>query len=120
MRFNAKGGSRAEHVVLRVASSHVPFLRHEFEAARDSRLDDLARFPNRLSDATRSRRQVEEYDRLLTQLGAADVLTGDGDALAAILMDLAVSNDAANEYERVVAEHEAFAHLLDQLDRSGK
>lgn len=62
------------------------------------------------------RRQVKEYDRLLRELAAADVLTGELDTLRALFVDLSAGTDAAEEYARLAAEHHAFQHLLDQLD----
>jgi hypothetical protein len=114
---HARDRRHGERVTLRVAPPAAPIIRRELEIARDGRLDDLAQMPDKLTDVGRARRQVEEYDRLLRQLAAADVLTGDRDALRALLVDLAGGTDAAEEYARLAAEHHAFAHLLDQIDR---
>lgn len=112
------GQSSHATVTLRVDGRSVPIIRRELEVARDGRLDDLAHMPDDVTDAARMRRQVEEYDRLLRQLAAADVLTGEPDALCALLADLSMGTDAAEEFARLEAERHAFAHLLDQLDRS--
>lgn len=112
------GQSNPAAVTLRVDGRAVPILRREFEIARDGRLDDLAHMPDEVTDAARMRRQVEEYDRLLRQLAAADALTGDRDQLRAVLADLSLGTDAARELARLEAERHAFAHLLDQLDGS--
>jgi hypothetical protein len=109
-------GTRGRRVTLRVDGRSVSILRRELQIARDGRMDDLTEMPDKVADAGRTRRQVKEYDRLLRQLAAADVLTGERDALRALLVDLSAGTDAAEEYARLAAEHHAFRHLLDQLD----
>jgi hypothetical protein len=103
-------------VSLRVNSRYAGIIRRELTIARDGRLEDLTQMPGQVSDPARTRRQIEMYDALLRQLAAADVLTGNADELRALLTELAASTDAAQEYERIAAEHHAFAHLLDQFD----
>lgn len=103
-------------ITLRVNGRYVPILRRELEIARDGRLDDLAQMPERLTDPERMRRQAKFYDGLLKQLAVADVLTGDKDELRGLLTELAAGTDAAQEYERLAAEHNTFRHLLDQID----
>jgi hypothetical protein len=112
--------SNRAQTAIRVSARHAPFLSCEFEVARDGRLDDLARHRDQLADPRRTRAQVEFYDGLLKQLAIADVLTGDPEQLRAVLTDLAIASDGGNDYERAVAEHEAFHHLLDQLNGGGR
>jgi hypothetical protein len=109
-------GTPGGRVKLRVDPRAVPILRAEFEIMRDGLRMDLAEYPEGVMDPARNRRVAAELDRLLTQLSYGFTLTGNPDALLAILGDLAAGLDAGNEFERVLAEHAAFHDLLDQLD----
>jgi hypothetical protein len=99
-------------VALHVPADHVRFLRSTFEKARAGVKDELEEFPDRL-DPKRLEREEAVYARLLVALDEL-VIVPDRDTRD-LLSDLAGIVDRANEYSRVVEEHEALHGLLEQL-----
>jgi hypothetical protein len=75
---------------------------------------DLSR-PERLRDPDGSRRQAEAFERLLVGVAYGIVVVPDEDARAA-LESTARGYDEANEYEGIVAEHDALHGLLERLE----
>jgi hypothetical protein len=102
-------------VALTIPADQARFLRSVFRMARDGIRDELASYPKQLGDPTRLRREEAAYGRLLVALDEL-VMVPDRD-VRAILRDLAQMIDVANEYERVVSEHEALHGLLGQIKR---
>ena len=93
---------------------HVAILRETFSSCLDGLRGDLES-PERLGDPERSRREADAYERLLAGLERGEIEASDAMARRAVRA-LAASSDAANEYERVVAEHEALHGLLRRLE----
>jgi len=106
---------RGAAVALKLPADHVRFLRETFTIARAGVRDELRDYPKRLKDPEHLRREFAVYGRLLAALDAL-VIVPDADVLA-ILADLSTVIDSANEYSRVVSEHEALNGLLNQLSR---
>lgn len=104
---------RGAAVALHIPADQVRFLRGLFEDARAGILDDLKEFPGRLREPARQRHEEDAYGRLLVALEEL-VIVPDADVLG-VLAELAQSIDAANEYSRVLAEHEALHGFLGQL-----
>jgi hypothetical protein len=103
---------RGSAVVLSVPADQASFLRSTFEKARAGVKDELEEFPDRL-DPERLQREEAVYARLLAALDEL-VIVPDQDMLG-VLGDLTGIIDQANEYRRVVTEHEALHGLLAQL-----
>jgi hypothetical protein len=101
-------------VALELPAHHVRFLRSVFEKARAGIKDELEEFPNQL-EPKRLEREEAVYGRLLAALDE-QVIVPDRD-VRDLLSDLAGIVDRANEYGRVVEEHEALHGLLAQLGR---
>ena len=99
-------------VALHIPADHVRFLRSTFEKAQAGVKDELEEFPDQL-DPKRLEREEAVYRRLLTALDEL-VVVPDRD-VRDLLSDLAGIVDRANEYGRVVEEHEALHGLLTQL-----
>ena len=99
-------------VALNLPADHVRFLRSTFEKARAGVKDELEEFPNQL-EPKRLEREEAVYRRLLAALDE-QVIVPDRD-VRDLLLDLAEIVDRANEYSRVVEEHEALHGLLAQL-----
>jgi hypothetical protein len=99
-------------VALTLPADHVRFLRSTFEKARAGVKDELEEFPNQL-EPKRLEREEAVYSRLLAALDA-QVIVPDRD-VRDLLSDLAGIVDRANEYSRVVTEHEALHGLRMQL-----
>jgi hypothetical protein len=104
-------------VTLTIPAGNEAFLRRVIAAARDGLGEDLDDHADRL------RRPVTELLReemaLLALLGALE--EGEvvpGPELRATLARLAAAVDRDNEYDRVVAEHEALADLRAQVEAS--
>jgi hypothetical protein len=100
-------------VALELPADHVRFLRGVFEKARAGIGDELEEFPDQL-DPKRLEREHIAYGRLLTALDEL-VIVPDRE-VRDLFSDLAGIIDTANEYSRVVAEHEALHGLLAQLE----
>jgi hypothetical protein len=107
---------RGSAVALTITADQVRFLRSVFRMAQDGIQDELANYPKQLGDPTRLRREEAAFGRLLVALD--ELVIAPDDDVRAILRDLAKTIDAANEYERVVAEHEALSDLLEQVGGS--
>ncbi len=101
-------------VALELPADHVRFLRGVFEKARAGVKDELEEFPDQL-EPKRLEREEAVYRRLLAALDA-QVIVPDRD-VRDLLSDLAEIVDRANEYSRVVEEHEALHGLLTHLGR---
>lgn len=99
-------------VALNLPADHVRFLRGVFEKARAGVKDELEEFPDQL-EPKRLEREEAVYRRLLAALDA-QVIVPDRD-VRDLISDLAGIVDRANEYSRVVEEHEALHGLLEQL-----
>lgn len=108
--LNPMGSGAA--VALELPADHVRFLRGVFEKARAGVGDELEEFPDQL-DPKRLEREGAAYERLLVALDEL-VIVPDAD-VRVVLADLAKIIDTANEYSRVVEEHEALHGLLAQL-----
>jgi hypothetical protein len=100
---------------LRVEPRHAPFLREFFEIHRGGRVGDLAQpFGSDAATLARIRAVADTCGRIIDGIDRGEI---EADAeVAAELRSVAQANDEGNGYERAVVEHEAFAHLLRQLD----
>lgn len=107
---NPTGSGKA--VALKLPADHVRFLRDTFGDAHAGVRDELEN-SKRLRDPDRLRREKAVYGRLLAALDELAIVP-DHD-VREVLASLAQIIDASNEYERVVAEHEALHGLLDQI-----
>jgi hypothetical protein len=76
--------------------------------------DDLANHAAALREPARLRREEEAAGCLLAALAGRAVEVREG--MRTLVTELAESNDLANEYERVVAEHDALGALLVQIE----
>jgi len=103
---------RGAAVALQFPAGHVRFLRETFEDARDGVKDELAN-ARQVKDPDRLRREEAAYGRLLAALDELVIVPDD--EVREVVGTLAQIIDASNEYERVVAEHEALHGLLGQL-----
>jgi hypothetical protein len=99
-------------VALNIPADQVRFLRSTFEKARAGVKDELEEFPDQL-DPKRLEREHAAYGRLLAAMDEL-VIVPDQD-VHDLVADLAGIIDTANEYSRVVEEHEALHGLLAQL-----
>lgn len=108
-------GMSGHPATLRVEDRHAPFLRDTFEIIRDGRLGDLAQpFDSSSETLERIRAYADTCGRIIDGIDRGEISANP--EVRAALVEEAVVNDEANEYERAVREHEAFAHLLRQLD----
>ncbi len=105
-------------VALQIEPSDRRFLRSVFAMARDGIRDELAAYPGQLREPQRLYREEAVYDELLAALERGSIEPS-GD-IRGVLDDLAATVDGANEYERVVAEHEALHGLRRQLACAGR
>ncbi len=99
-------------VALALPADEIRFLRSTFEKARAGVKDELEEFPDQL-DPERLQREEAVYTRLLAALDEL-VIVPDQEALD-VLGDLTGIIDQANEYRRVLTEHDALHGLLVQL-----
>lgn len=99
-------------VALNLPADHVAFLRRTFESACAGVSEELRDYPKRLN-SRRLQREEAAYERLLAA-SELRAMAPDQDALD-VLSDLAGIIDRANEYRRVVSEHDALHDLLAQL-----
>ena len=76
--------------------------------------DDLASYADVLREPARLRREEEASGCLLAALAGGAVEVREG--MKTLIVELAESIDLANEYERVVAEHDALHALLGQIE----
>jgi hypothetical protein len=97
--------------------NHVRFLRGVFERARAGIKDELEEFPDQL-EPKRLEREEAVYKCLLAALDE-QVIVPDRD-VRDLLSDLAGIVDRANEYCRVVEEHDALHGLLARLNGKGE
>lgn len=109
---NENPTGRGSAVALSISADQARFLRSTFEKARAGVRDELEEFPDQL-DPKRLEREEAVYARLLAALDEL-VIVPDRD-IRDLLSDLAGIVDRANEYGRVVEEHEALHSLLAQL-----
>ncbi|HET7486180.1 MAG TPA: hypothetical protein VFJ64_12495 [Solirubrobacterales bacterium] len=104
---------RGKAVALKLPADHVRFLRDTFRDALAGVRDELEN-SQRPKDPDRLRREEAVYGRLLATLDEL-VIVPDHD-VREVLTALAQIIDSSNEYERVVAEHEALHGLFDQIE----
>jgi hypothetical protein len=104
------GGST---VALTIPPEDRRFLRLTFEMAREGIRDELIEHPDRLQEPVRMHRESAVYGRLIDGLDTG-CITPDRE-VRDLLRHLADVIDQGNEYERVIAEHEALHGLLGQL-----
>jgi hypothetical protein len=99
---------------LRLEQHHAPFLRRRFELVRTAQVAH----PGKLiatddAPAANARTYANACGRIVEGIDRGEIVV---DAeVRAVLLDEAAATDERNEHERVVGEHEAFAHLLRQL-----
>lgn len=103
---------RGSAVALSISADQARFLRSTFEKARAGVKDELEEFPDQL-DPKRLEREEAAYARLLAALNEL-VIVPDRD-VRDLVADLAGIVDQANEYSRVVEEHDVLHGLLTQL-----
>jgi hypothetical protein len=101
-------------VALTIPAGDRKFLRRLFEMARDGIRDELADYPDDLSEPTNLHREKAVCEALLIALDEGSVVPDLH--MRQVVSDLADLNDRANEYDRVVAEHGALQSLREQLD----
>jgi hypothetical protein len=89
-------------------------LRPLLVAVHEGIRDDLASYANVLREPARLRREEEAAGCLLAALAGRAVEVREG--MRTLVVELAESIDLANEYERVVAEHDALGALLVQIE----
>ena len=99
-------------VALNLPADQGRFLRSTFEKARAGVKDELEEFPHQL-DPKRLEREEAVYSRLLAALDEL-VIVPDRD-VRDLVAGLAGIVDRANEYSRIIEEHEALRCLLAQL-----
>jgi hypothetical protein len=104
---------RGAAVALQFPAGHVGFLRKTFNDALDGVRDELAH-AKRPKDPGRLRREEATYGRLLAALDELVIVPDE--EVREVVTTLAQVIDTSNEYERVVAEHEALANLIEQID----
>ncbi len=104
---------RGSAVALKLPVDQVRFLRGLFTSARAGVRQELKEYPDTLKEPARLRREDAAYGRLLAALDEC-VIVPDAD-VRVVVGDLAKIIDGSNEYERVVAEHEALHGLLGQI-----
>lgn len=104
---------RGAAVALNLPADQVRFLRSVFAMARDGIRDELIEHPDELREPARVQCEEAAYGRLLTALDALVIVPDD--EVRAVVGVLAQTIDASNEYERVVAEHNALASLTRHL-----
>jgi hypothetical protein len=104
---------RGAAVALSIPADRVRFLRGLFNDARAGVRDELKEHPRQVREPARLRREVAAYGRLLAALEEC-VIVPDNE-VREVVGGLAKIIDASNEYERVVAEHEALHALLGKL-----
>jgi hypothetical protein len=92
---------------------HRKFLCDLFEIARAGIREELAQYPKQLREPRRLHREEAVYEKLLEALNSGSI--GPDRDVRDVLRDLAEIYDRENEYERVIAEHEALHGLLGQL-----
>jgi hypothetical protein len=102
-------------VALTIPTEHRKFLRDLFEIARGGIREELAQYPKQLKEPHRLHREEAVYEKLLAALDTGSIVS-DRD-VRDVLRDLAEIYDRENEYERVIAEHEALHGLLGRLSR---
>ncbi len=105
---------RGAAVALQFPAGHVRFLRETFKDALDGVRDERAH-AKRPKDPDRLRREEAAYGRLLAALDGLVIVPDD--EVREVVAALAQVIDTSNEYERVVAEHEALHGLLAQIGR---
>jgi hypothetical protein len=110
---NTNPTGRGAAVALTIPADQVRFLRGVFEKARAGVREELREHPGSPSRARTLRREDAAYGRLLAALGEL-VIVPDRD-VREVVTSLAQVIDGSNEYERVIAEHEALHGLLEQL-----
>jgi len=100
-------------VALHLDPLHVAILRDAFTSCLEGLRGDLET-PDKLRDPDRSHREAGAYERLLAALEGSALVVSDETARQ-VVTTAAATWDEANEYERIVAEHDALYSLLSQM-----
>jgi hypothetical protein len=106
-----------EAVALSISLGRARILRPILQMARDGVGEDLAS-DRRLSRPEIAREDEDAYGRLLAALDSGSIVPMPHVCRA--LGELADATDEANEYERVVAEHDALEALRQQACRGDR
>lgn len=106
-------------VVLTFTPAQALVLRPLLEMVLDGIREELATQPETaLREPVRLRREEEAWVSLLAALtGEAVVLSAE---ISRVVTEFAESIDTANEYGRVLAEHEALGALIDQINHDSR
>jgi hypothetical protein len=106
------GGGTA--VALDLPDSQGKILRSTLTSCLEGVSDDL-KWPERLPDPGRARREADTYERLLTALDVGAISLPDEEAREAVeVMVLSIERDP--DYAQVIAEHDALHGLLGVLE----
>jgi hypothetical protein len=104
-------------LALTIGADQARLLRPLLAMVRDGVREELAKHRERLREPERLRREEQAYGRLLAALDG-EPLVPDPE-MAGVLAELADSIDKANEYNRVLAEHDALHALWAQVGPDG-
>lgn len=108
---NPMGGEQL--VPLELPALHISILKRTLGDSLEGVRGDLET-PEAMLDPERARHEAEAYERLLAGLERGRIAVPDDDAREA-LAAIAAASDRENEYEAVVAEHDALHGLLGHL-----
>jgi hypothetical protein len=108
---NPTGGGRM--ALLDLPPKHVTILRRTLSDSLAGVRDDL-KAPERMPSPAKATREAAAYKRLLRALSYGWIKLPDEAAREAVAA-IAAASDKQNEYEAVVAEHDALHGLLDRL-----
>ena len=100
-------------VPLDLPPKHVAILRRTLSDCLEGVRNDL-KAPGRMLSVARATREASAYKRLLRALGYGRIKVPDEAAREAVAV-IAAASDKQNEYEAVVAEHDALHGLLGLL-----
>ncbi len=103
----------ASALALTISPDQARVLRPILKMVRDGVREELATHLSQVREPGRLRREEDAYGQLLAALDKGSVVPDS--QLVGVLAELAASIDAANEYSRVVAEHDALHDLLAQV-----
>lgn len=111
---NPTGGGRMLPLDLR--PQHIAILRRSISDCLEGVRDDL-RTPERMRDAVSAAKEADAYERLLRALDRGQVSVPDEAAREAVAI-IAAAWDRENDYEAVVAQHDALHGLLASLSQA--
>jgi hypothetical protein len=100
-------------VPLELSTLHISILKRTLRDSLEGVRSDLET-PEAMIDPERARQEAQAYERLLAGLERGRIVVPDQDAQEA-LAAIAAASDRENEYEAVVAEHDALHGLLGHL-----